>query len=63
MLKNVKAFEVPKKKKKKKGRGGAGRERKIIAPYNVKRKRTFKGIMQNHFVPVHLTPFRMSFIS
>lgn len=41
--KNVRAFELPKKKKK--GRGGAGRERKITAPYNVERKGTVKGII------------------
>ena len=42
--------------------GGRGGERKLTAPYDVERKETFKGIIQNHFVPMHLTPFRMSFL-
>ena len=65
MLKNVRAFALPKKKKRKGGEvaGGRGGERKLTAPYDVERKETFKGIIQNHFVPMHLTHFRMSFIS
>ena len=40
MLKNVRAFALPKKKKRKGGEvaGGGGRERKLTAPYNVERK-------------------------
>ena len=40
MLKNVRAFALPKKKKRKGGEvaGEGGRERKLTAPYNVERK-------------------------